>query len=143
MSEFNWRKLDRESESNKTFIGETNKSTKEVLEIPQDTCSGNFQLKVPSTCLSVCQVPSEQKSTEETQLKWQRNFQVPIQGPHQLMFQIKSSRDPRGFLSNTSSIIPVSPGFGEPSWDSGESSGDNPTKYPYIVSIVNTASVPG
>ena len=67
---------------------ETNKSTKEILEINQETCPYNFQIKVPSTFQSVYQVPSQLNSKEATQLKCQNNFQVPSQGIHQLICQI-------------------------------------------------------
>ena len=42
MSKINWRELYQQSESNKASIGETNKSTQAILEMPQDTCPTNF-----------------------------------------------------------------------------------------------------
>ena len=41
MSTTNWRILYQDSQSNKASRGETNKSTKEILEMPQDTCPYN------------------------------------------------------------------------------------------------------
>ena len=56
ISTINWRILYQYSESNKASIGETNKSTNSILEIPQQTFLTNFQVKVSLECQSVCQV---------------------------------------------------------------------------------------
>ena len=47
MSTINWSILYQDSESNKYFIGKTNKITMSILEFPQETCPDNFQVKVP------------------------------------------------------------------------------------------------
>ena len=53
ISTINYRTLYQESESNKAFIVETNKITKAVLEIPQETCPPSCRVEVPSACQSV------------------------------------------------------------------------------------------
>ena len=55
----NWRILYQDSESNKVSRGETNKITKAILEIPQQTFLANIQVKVPSAFQSVYQVTSK------------------------------------------------------------------------------------
>ena len=79
------------------------------------------------------------------------NYQVPSQGPHKLMRQIYSIRHPRGFTRNITSIIPViypnkeprkAPLFGDSSGDLSGSSSDKITKYPSLVLITNSPSVP-
>ena len=69
ISTISWSKLDQDSESNKASRGETNKSTKEILEMPQETFPDNFQVKVTSSRQLVCQVPSQLNRKEGTQLK--------------------------------------------------------------------------
>ena len=110
--------------------------------MPQETHLDNFQVKVPSVCQTVCQVPSQLNSKEVTHLKCQRNRQVPIQGPHQLICQIESSRDTRLFTIKMSIIIPSSTGFRESNWDPSESFSNNPTKYPSPVPIIKPSSGP-
>ena len=116
--------------------------------MPQDTCLDIFQVKLPSACQLVCQGPSQLNSKEGTQLKCQRNFQVLIQGPNQLILQIESSRDPRGFPRDMLIIIPVIPGFGYSNRDSSESTtekeatfGVNIQKYHDDNGDLNTGSV--
>ena len=48
LSTINWRILYQGSGSNKSARGETNKSTKAILEMPQETCPDNFQVKILS-----------------------------------------------------------------------------------------------
>ena len=66
MSTINWRTLDQESYSNKASRGETNKITKSILEITQETCPDNCQVKFPSACQVVCQVTSQLNRKEGT-----------------------------------------------------------------------------
>ena len=80
--------------------------------MPQETFPDNFQVKFPSECQLVCQVPIQLNIKEGTQLKRQRNFQVTIQVPQQYKFQIESSRNPRKFPRDMLSIMTSSPGFG-------------------------------
>ena len=69
MSTINWGVLYQESESNKAYRYETNKSTKAILEMPQYIFPENFWVKVPEAGQSVCQVPSQLNIKEVTQLK--------------------------------------------------------------------------
>ena len=149
ISTINWRMLYQDLESNKAYRGETNKSTKSILEIPQETCPDKCQVEVPSAFQSVFQVSSQMNIKEGTQLKCQRNLQVPGQGPHQLIFQIESIRDPRGFPRDIPSIMPVRYPNKEPISDIwfGYSSGYlsrspsyKPTKHPYPVPIIKPSS---
>ena len=57
ISVINRRILYQDSESSKASRGETNKITKSILEMPQETCPANFQVKVTSAFQSVFQVP--------------------------------------------------------------------------------------
>ena len=64
------------------------------------------------------------------------------QGTHQLIFQIESNRDPRGFTRDMTSIIPVSPVFGYSNGDPSVIPSDNPTKDPSPVTIIKPAIMP-
>ena len=67
---------------------------------------------------------------------------MPRQGPHQLIFQIDSSRYPRVSTRDMPSIMPVSTGFRDSNGDTRGSTSDKPTKDPYLVSIINPFSGP-
>ena len=116
--------------------------------MPQETCPDNFQVKAPSACQLVWQVPSQLNSKEGTQFKCQRNWQVPIQVPHQFIREIESSRYPRGFPRDMPSIIPVSPWFVYSNRGSSESTTENESifgvkiqKYHADNDVLNTGSV--
>ena len=125
MSTINWKKLYQESDSNKASRVESNKSKNTIQEMPQEPCPDNFQLKLPSKCQLVRQVPSQLNSKEGTQLESQRDFQVPIQWQHKFIFQMESSRYKKGFPKDMQIIIPVSPGFGYLNRNSNESTTAN------------------
>ena len=84
----------------------------------------------------MCQVKSQLNIKEVDQLKCQRNYQVPSQGPHQLIYQIESSRDPKVFPRDMTSIMLASLGFGESSGDPRVSPSDNLTKNTSPVPII-------
>ena len=116
--------------------------------MPQDTYLDNCQVKVPSSCQLVCQVSSQLNSNEGTQLKFQGNFQVPIQETHKLIFQIESSMDSRVFPRDMPSIMSVNPGFGYSNRDPSESTTANKStfgvkiqKYHAKNGALNTVSV--
>ena len=124
------------------YRGETNSSTNAILEIPQGTFPDNFQVKVSSLCQSVCQFTIKLDSKEGDRLKYQRDYQVPSQRPHQFIFQIESSRDTRGYPRDMQSIMPVSLGFRESGGNPGGIASYKPTKYTSPVPIINTYSGP-
>ena len=120
--------------------------------MPQETFPDNFHVKVPSVCQSVCQVNTELKIKEGTQLKCQIYFQYPIQGPHQLISQINSIRYKRGFPKDMPSIMifrdknkePITyPVLGDSNGYPSDSPSDNPTKYPSPVPIIKPSHVSG
>ena len=137
MSTINWRTLYKESHSNKASRDKTNKIRKEILEIPQETCPYIFPVKAASVCQPVYQFPSQLNSKEGTQLKCQRNCQVPSQGSNQLICQIDPIRYPIGFPRDMTSIIPVSSGFVDSNFDTIGSTSDKPTKDPSPMPIIN------
>ena len=118
--------------------------------MPQNTFPANFQVKFPSACQSVCQVPSQLKIKEGEKLKFQRNNQAPSQGPHQLMCQIYPSRYKTGFTRDMPCIMSlrypnkepnIAPGFGYSSWNPSGIPSDNTTNDNYPVPIINLTSV--
>ena len=109
--------------------------------MPQETCPCNCQIKYPSVCQSVLHGPIQLNSKERVHIKFQSNYQVPRQWPHQLIIQIDSSRYTRVFPREMPSITTFSQGFGESSGDPSGRPSDKPTKDTPPIPIIKPASV--
>ena len=140
MYTINYKTLYKDSDSIKYPRGETYKSTKAILKIPQETYPDNFQVKAPSARQSVFQAPIKLNNKERAQLKCQRYFQVPIQGPKQLIYQIESNMATKGFPRDMPSIMSAGTVFGESSGDTSGSTSDKPTTHSSPVKIIKPSS---
>ena len=101
-----------------------------------------LDIRVVGVIRVLYQVPSQLNIKEGKELNCQRNFQLPIQVPHQLILQIDSNRNPSVFTRDMPHIMPVSPGFRYSNGNLSGSPSDKLTNDPFLVLMTNPSSKP-